>query len=235
ATGILTAILGLFIYAVVKENRRVIRWQKQRIKAEIETLEAERRRIAADLHDELGPMLSAIKMQVAHVEPGNAEETALLQKSGQQIDQVVQRFREISYNLMPNTLVRKGLFYALREYLEKMNGLNGLQIGWHYDEDIHLKPDQALNLYRLVQEIVHNTLKHAKATRLDIAIRKTGNGLHLSSYDNGIGFQFPKKGLIETDGLGLMNMISRAEVLGGELQVKTAPGQGTQFSMELKL
>ena len=128
-SSILIAIfVGYFIWSFVKQQRRVLRWQKARIKAEIEMLENERKRIATDLHDEIGPMLSAVKLQINHFEPIEESELAALEKSSTQIDHIIQRFRDISYNLLPNTLVRKGLVRASEEFVNKMQEVTPLKI-----------------------------------------------------------------------------------------------------------
>lgn len=120
AAVILMLIIAFFVISIVREHKKILKWQQARIRAEINTLEGERRRIAGDLHDELGPLLSAIKLQINHLEPVNAEETAVLEKSSEQIDSIIQRFREISYNLLPNTLVRKGFIKATEEFIGKL-------------------------------------------------------------------------------------------------------------------
>ena len=128
AAVILAGITGYFIYSIIRQKNHVLKWQQNRIRAEIETLENERRRIASDLHDELGPMLSAIKLQVNHIEPSDAMEKMIIDKSSQHIDEIVKRFREISYDLLPNTLVRKGVLKAAEEFFGKMNDAHPLKI-----------------------------------------------------------------------------------------------------------
>ena len=235
AAGILILILAYFIITIVREQRRVLRWQQERIKAEVETLEQERRRIAGDLHDELGPMLSAIKMQMNFLEPSDATEKAVLGKSSGQIDNVIQRFREISYNLMPNTLVRRGLVRAADEFIEKMSAVNGMEIVFNHSdpESIKLEPEQELNLFRMIQEITHNAMKHAQAKHLQIELKRESNGLLFQTRDDGVGFLYEEKSR-QSKGLGLMNLQSRAEILGGKLEVQTAPGKGTMYRVMLR-
>ncbi|MEJ7586384.1 MAG: histidine kinase [Ferruginibacter sp.] len=121
---IIGLIIIFFIFSIVREHKKVLKWQQARIAAEINILENERKRIAADLHDELGPILSAIKLQINHLEPEDETETAVLEKSSKQIDSVIQRFREISYDLLPNTLVRKGFIRATEEFIGKLELLH---------------------------------------------------------------------------------------------------------------
>jgi two-component system, NarL family, sensor kinase len=233
AVIVVALIIGFFIFAVVRQRRRIWQWQRARIAAEINTLESERKRIAGDLHDELGPMLSAIKLQINHLEPVNAAEAAILQKSSNQIDDIITRFREISYNLLPNTLVRKGFVKATHEFIGKTKNLHALQIEFS-SPDFSMAPQREVNLYRIVQEIIHNTIKHAQATKLIIQITQKGKNILLQTKDNGIGFNFSvKKG--QGKGMGLLSLQSRAELLGGQLLVHTKPGEGTIFEIEIPL
>lgn len=233
AAVIIALILGFFIYSVMRQQRRLSQWQQARIAAEITTLENERKRIAGDLHDELGPMLSAIKLQINHLEPTNNAEAAVLEKSSNQIDDIITRFREISYNLLPNTLVRKGFVKATHEFIGKLKNLHALQIAFN-SPDFSLTPEREVNLYRVVQEIIQNTLKHAQATQLTIRITKAGQGILLQTQDNGIGFNYSDKKQ-QGKGMGLLSLQSRAELLGGQLLVHTKPGEGTIFEIQIPL
>ena len=230
---IVTLIISFFIISIMREHKKVLKWQQARIAAEINTLENERKRIADDLHDELGPLLSAIKLQINHLEPTDETETAVLEKSSDQIDSIIQRFREISYDLLPNTLVRKGLIKATEEFISKLKPVHPLNISFTHC-DFTLAPEREINLYRILQEIIHNTVKHSKATALNISIQKTNKILMIKTTDDGVGFNYSEKTQIAS-GLGLLSVQSRAELLGGELLVTSEPGSGTIFEIEMPL
>lgn len=230
---ILILIISFFIISIVREHRKVMKWQQARIAAEVNTLENERKRIADDLHDELGPLLSAIKLQINHLEPTDETETAVLAKSSEQIDSIIQRFREISYDLLPNTLVRKGLVKATEEFISKLKPVHPLNISFTYC-DFTLLPEREINLYRILQEIIHNTVKHARATSLSISIQKQHKMLLIKTKDDGIGFNYSEKKQI-AKGLGLLSLHSRVELLGGQLIVTSQPGSSTIFEIEMPL
>jgi two-component system, NarL family, sensor kinase len=231
ASIIVAIIIIFFVYSIIVQQKKVVTWQQARIAAEINTLEAERKRIAGDLHDELGPMLSAIKLQINHLEPEDETETAVLEKSSKQIDNIIQRFREISYDLLPNTLVRKGFIKATHEYISKLKLLHPLEIDFNTN-DFSLMPEREVNLYRVIQEIMQNTIKHARATILNII--KKDKSIFLQTKDDGIGFNYSEKSL-EAKGVGLLSLQSRAQLLGGQLVVHTQPGSGTTFEIEIPL
>jgi signal transduction histidine kinase len=230
---IVTLIITFFIISIVRENKRVLKWQHDRIAAEINTLENERKRIADDLHDELGPLLSAIKLQINHLEPVDESESAALEKSNIQIDSIIQRFREISYDLLPNTLVRKGFITATEEFIGKVKPIYPLNIDFISDK-FTLSPEKELTLYRILQEIIHNTVKHARATQLTIQIHKKGKAIVLKTKDDGIGFNYTEKTQI-AHGLGLLSIHSRVELLGGDQTINSQPGEGTSFEIEIPL
>ncbi len=118
AAGVLGIILVYFVINIIRQQRKNLIFQKGKIQAEITTLENERRRIASDLHDDLGPLLSAVKLQINSVEVPDEEDRELIERSGMYIDNILSRIREISNNLMPQALSRKGLIIALQEFID---------------------------------------------------------------------------------------------------------------------
>jgi signal transduction histidine kinase len=234
-SALLGAIVIYFIWSFVRQQRRVMKWQQERISAEIETLENERKRIAEDLHDELGPMLSAIKLQINHLEPTDEFDQTILDKSSGQIDFIIERFRDISYNLLPNTLVRKGLKYAIEEYIYKMQRASNLAITFSGVNTIPLPQESEINLYRIVQEIVHNAVKHSRASVLKISLQfNKKNELVLTTEDNGVGFVNTKESE-KNNGLGLLNLSSRVDVLNGTIECISTPGLGTKYFIKIPL
>jgi two-component system, NarL family, sensor kinase len=232
-SSILAAFVFYFIFSITKRQKEVIKWKQTQLAAEIATLENERKRIAGDLHDELGPVLSAVRLQVNHLEPADETERIILQKSSSQIDEVIKRFREISYDLLPNTLVRKGLVKATEEFIGRMSEAYQLRIEFTSDE-VRLQPDREVNLYRILQEIIHNSVKHARATLLTIEMKVNGSQLHINTKDDGIGFNYEAM-KTNDGGLGMLNLQSRVEVLNGVLRIDTQPGKGTLFFIEIPI
>jgi signal transduction histidine kinase len=205
---------------------------KDKIQAEIDTLENERRRIASDLHDELGPLLSAVKLQINNIETATGEDQLLVAKSSGHIDSIIQKLREISNNLMPNTLLRKGLKNAVEELADTYKKLSALEIRFICEQEIRLDQNKEINIYRIVQEVLHNTIKHSGATLLLISLRKEENRVLLATSDNGKGFDYFLKSK-ELKGLGLRNLQSRTEVMGGELVCNSQPGKGVTYIFDL--
>lgn len=235
AVVVLTAILVFFIISIIRQQRRYHIINRQKINAEITTLENERKRIAADLHDEVGPLLSAVKLQINHLELPEDKQTAdLIQKSSNYIDEVIRKMREISNDLLPNILVRKGLPAAIQDYLGKLSSASNLKIDFQFVADSRIEQTIEVNMYRIVQEIVHNAVKHARAANLVIRLQMKDNQLRLSTEDDGIGFNMNDVANTK-NGLGLLNLQSRTEVMNGEFSFESQTGKGTKYLFEIPL
>ena len=227
-------ILSYFMFTAIRYQRRSMRMHKERIKAEIDTLENERKRIAADLHDELGPLLSAVKLQINNLETIDTADLQIIGKSSQYIDTIITKLREISNDLMPNTLLRKGLKNAIIEFIDNSQDAYRLPVKFICEQNLQLTQDKEINLYRIVQEITHNTLKHANATMLIIKISIQDDRLFLMTADNGVGFDYFSR-IRDNSGLGLRNLQSRTEVMGGDFSCVSTPEKGTAYTIEIPL
>ena len=111
-------IILYFVITMIRQQKKNLALQKTHILAELQAMEKERSRIAADLHDDLGPGLSSVRFQIDHARR-SGDETKQLAKASEQLDIYIERMREIAYNLMPSTLERKGLIPALEEFLDR--------------------------------------------------------------------------------------------------------------------
>jgi len=232
-TGIIIGtILVYFIISIIRHQRRNQALYKSKILAEITTLEKERSRMAADLHDELGPILSSVKLKTNCLDITAEEDKQQLKKINAHIDDIIKRMREISNDLMPSALLRKGLVAAVHEYISNISKPGNLDIDF-YNEDVPALPQQkTIHLYRILQEIIHNTIKHSKATKLLIELKTKNNKLIVLSRDNGTGFDHVNT-IKENSGLGLRNLLSRTEILNGEMFIDSKKGKGTEYIFEI--
>jgi two-component system, NarL family, sensor kinase len=233
---IVCAVVGViiiyFIVSIIRQQRRTVRLYKQSLLIEITTLEKERSRMASDLHDEVGPLLSAIKLRIGSLDISEEDEEEV-DKTNEQIDKLIKRMREISFDLMPTSLTRKGLAAALKEFIEYCSKNTILKINFQF-ADIRLTELQAINLYRIVQEIIHNTIKHAEASELLIELRQEKNKIILATRDNGKGFNYDEKSS-EATGLGLQNLLRRAEIISGKMFFESKKGKGTTYIFEVPI
>jgi two-component system, NarL family, sensor kinase len=230
---VLGTIIIYFIISIVRQHRRSLQLYKKSIHTEITTLEKERVRMAADLHDEVGPVLSSIKLRIGSVDVLSDEDQQEIEKTSFQIDNLIKRMREISFDLMPNSLIRKGLPEALNEFIDNCSKSGDLNIKFNY-EPVSLTQQQSINLYRIIQEVIHNTRKHAKARNLQIELKKEKQLMVLATNDDGVGFNYHDK-VKEGGGMGLHNLLSRTEMMGGKMFVDSKRGKGTTYIFEIPM
>lgn len=217
-------------------NEELARQKDIRSKAVIEAEEKERIRIAKDLHDGVGQLLSAAKLNLSSLEsklklsdPG--QETAL-KNALSLVDDSVKEVRTVSHNMMPNTLLKLGLASAVKEFITKIQGMPNLKVNLEIvGMDNRLEQEKETVLYRVIQEIVANIIKHAKASELTLQLIRDEKELSIVIEDNGVGFDTSKINSFE--GIGLKNIISRIEFINGTVHFDSTPGRGTNVIVEL--
>lgn len=225
--------IAYFIVSIIRQQRRVVKLYRENLLTEITTLEKERSRMASDLHDEIGPILSAIKLRINSLDIHDEEDQVEVDKTNTQLDNLIKRMREISFDLMPSSLTRKGFAAALNEFIDYVGKSSSLKIDFHYT-DIKLTQPQSVNLYRIIQEVIHNAVKHAQATQLDIELKTEKNLIVLSTKDNGRGFDYDVTSK-QASGLGLQNLLRRTEILNGKMYFESKKEKGTSYSFEIPI
>lgn len=211
--------------------------QEQSAKAVLEAEEEERQRIAKDLHDGVGQMMSAAKMNLSALESeikfSDKEQKDSLSKIIQLVDESCKEVRQVSHSMMPNVLMKKNLAAALTDFIDKLDKKK-LKIHF-YSEGLELRLDSNVEtvLYRVIQESVNNVLKHSGATELDISVTRDNEGIHATIEDNGRGFDTAEKEMRE--GIGLKNITTRVEYLKGTVDFDSAPGRGTVVGIFIPL
>jgi two-component system, NarL family, sensor kinase len=234
AAGVLGVVLLYFIITMIRQQRITQKLNREKIEAEILTLEKERQRVASDLHDDLGPVLSAIKFKINSVESKSEEDAELIRKASDYVDETIQRIRQIAFNLMPNTLTRKGLVAATEELIGKITESLPLNISYQLNPIPDISLQKSINLFRMVQEIIQNTVKHSGASELFIKLDSKDKNIVLTTEDNGKGFDHEKVN-DQNKGLGLRNLASRVEIMNGISAVETGPGKGVKYKFEIPI
>jgi two-component system, NarL family, sensor kinase len=240
---VLTSLLGYSYYhrrqlkQEAKMQAEILHQQEMATRAVLEAEEAERQRIAKDLHDGVGQMMSAAKMNLSAVESGlnlqTAEQKLAFENIILLVDDSCKEVRSVSHNMMPNALLKNNLAAAVREFIDK---LDQRVIKVHlYAQGLEERLDLNIEtiLYRVIQECVNNVIKHSGADTLDITIIKEPAELTATIEDNGNGFDTSDKEKFE--GIGLKNMRTRVEYLKGTIDVDSAPGHGTVVALHIPL
>lgn len=200
----------------------------------LEGQELERRRIAMEIHDGIGPLMSALKMNLGSIESELAPLEHQIQKrfdnSNKIIDDAAQDLRSISHNLIPRALFDFGLVDALTSLLEKIKYSTSTEVKLIVTGfDQRFDEVKELGLYRICQELISNSMKHAKAKNITIQLTKKNSRVLLMYEDDGQGFD-PAKA---TDGIGLLNIRNRAKAFAGEAIIDSHPGKGITATIEI--
>ena len=201
----------------------------------IKTEEKERSRIAKDLHDGLGPILSTIKLYNQWIQNPNkkTKQEYIIDKSTEAIEEAIKSLKEISINLSPHVLTNFGIVTAINSFIDKFTILGKVEIDFETNLSERLKePIIETTLYRVFTECVNNTIKYAKANKANISLNKYKNKIEMKYSDNGIGFDVNKE-LKKPRGLGLNNIINRIKSINGEVEIKSDNKTGTEINITL--
>lgn len=232
----LSLLLGIIIVyvfmSIIRYHRRYVQLQRKKILAEITIRENERKRIAGDLYDSLGPLLSAVKLNISSVDIESSADRVVLEKTGGYLDEIIGSLRRISHDLLPNTLERRGLLEAIRELTNQVRTRQPVNIQLYVASEIRVPKEKEIHIFRMIQEIVQNTIKHADANNLQIALSEEEDHLLCLIKDDGRGFDKDKV-LSGSAGLGLHSLESRCEILNGILTLESMPGAGTTYFIKI--
>lgn len=220
-----------------KLQKEIIHQQDLATKAVMNAEDNERKRMATHLHDGVGQLLSAVNMNVGVLDDYKSDDTnfsKILERTKNILDEAMTDVRTLSHQIMPNMLIKNSLSNALRDLIEKSNSpklhislkMEGLKD--NLDENIQIV------MYRIIQECINNTIKHAEAKSVNISVIQNENVIKSEIVDDGIGFN-PLKISSKSDGLGLENITSRIDYLKGKININSAEGKGTSIKVEIPL
>lgn len=240
-------ILSILFYRNYRQKQKL---QQQRI-VELETNqqltateavlkgeEQERTRLSRDLHDGLGSLLSGIKFSLQNIKQQvemTPENTQAFDRSLDMLDSSIHELRRVAHNMMPEALMKFGLDPALKDFCNDINQTGILNVTYQSIglEDEKIDQTIAITIYRIVQELINNTLKHAAAKQAIVQVTKSGNLLTVTVEDEGKGFDTAM--VNNTSGTGWLNIKHRIGFLKGNLDLHSEPGKGTSVLIELNL
>lgn len=247
--GMLVLTIGLIVF-IIFHQRKVIRYQmtlqkmeneqqKLLLNASIRLQEEERARIAADLHDDAGPLLATARLYL-NENMVNLDKNTQLQSiysAKQIIDDTIQLIRNISHSLMPPTLKNFGLESAVNDSFQKLSGSGNINASSRFhDYKERLAPENELIVYRVIQELVNNILKHSNASFIHLTQNSNGPKFYIRMHHDG-------KGMTQADfdrlaksaaGLGLKNIQSRLKVVQGKIFFEKDQSQ-TYYKVTIEL
>ena len=246
-SGVVLLLLGFLVFRNYQHTKQLQQKRIQELEAEkqLEATEAvlkgeeqERSRLARELHDGLGGMLSGIKYSFNTMK-GNLimtpENAQAFERSMDMLDSSIKEMRRVAHNMMPEALVKFGLDTALRDFCGDINRTGALEVNYQSlgMENARVEQTTAIAIYRIVQELINNTMKHAAAKTSIVQLSKTPQGINITVEDDGKGFD--PVILQSVKGIGWSSIQSRVEYLKGKLDIQSAPGKGTSVNLEFIL
>lgn len=231
-------VAGLFIF-IFNYRKRILMHENEKqllaLNSILKGQEEERSRMAKDLHDGVGSMLSSIKLNLSFL-TGNlslsTNDSFLFNKSLQQLDTAIAEMRRVAHNMMPEALLQLGLRDALQDFCDDINASKKVFVKFTVIGNIDLADkNMEVVLYRIVQELTNNALKHAEAKNILIQINRHSRGITVVVEDDGKGF-VPE---LTRKGAGLTNIESRIKFLKGAYDIQSDIGNGASITAEIPL
>ncbi|HET8574398.1 MAG TPA: sensor histidine kinase [Edaphocola sp.] len=250
---LLSGLIGALLYRnsrhrhyILKQNellhtRRISELEKEHqlvaMQSVLKGQEEERGRLAKDLHDGVGGLLSGVKLSLSTMK-GNvflSEESATaVERVLKQLDQSIAELRRVSHNMMPESLIKFGLGETIESYCAQINQNSALRVRFQsYGLEQRLDESSEIIIYRILQELLSNILKHADARQVLVQLIREAKRFDLTVEDDGKGFI--TDAVTAGNGAGLSNIRSRVAYLGGKLDIHSVPGQGTSVHIEIPL
>jgi signal transduction histidine kinase len=242
--GLCAALTAVFRLRVLE--RRSVEQRLLAVRAEQEmrqlsqrlvaTQEEERRHLSRELHDHVGQVLTALRMEIGRIDrsrpPNDQRLATAVAEAKQLVDKIFRTVRDLALGLRPSMLDDFGLRAALEWHIRDISRRYGVEVELTVEGNVDTLPDRYQTcVYRVVQEALTNCVRHAKARAIAASLRVQAHVLHISVTDDGVGFDLQAR----RDGLGLRGIEERVKELGGGLTIRTSPGGGTALAMQLPL
>lgn len=219
------------IMLLIRDNTEKINLEKASYLMAINAEEKERSSFSKELHDGLGPLLSTLKiyLEMYYSSPDDPE---IKKRINDTLAESITSVKEISNNLSPYILENLGLTKAVESFVDKLKYSKKIDINFSSDITERCKPEIEIAFFRIITELINNTLKHSHATTIDITLTQETEKIYLKYADNGEGFDFHEVQK-RKNGIGLLNLKSRIEKLGGNTEIITSPGNGFKMNVYL--
>jgi signal transduction histidine kinase len=199
--------------------------------------EHERKRISQDFHDDLGATFSAIKMYLQGITITSEKENLLLEKATKNVSDSITTIRSIMNDLYPVSLDKFGFEASLKELIDQINSAEQIRIIFICEiENLesHLLKENKIHIFRIIKEIINNTIKHSNSKALSIRFTKKERTILLETIDQGIGFNLNNT-LVNKSGNGLKNITHRVELMEGSIFIESEINKGVQYTIEIPI
>lgn len=237
---LLLSAIGYFLYLRQKQkNQEIVKkqlYEKQLFATIISTEDKERKRFASDLHDGLGPLLSSVKLYLSSLKNiEGSQKDEMIDYANKLIDESIRSVRIISNNIIPVELTEKGLIPSIISFRNKIQHSTNINIKINDNTNQQkLELSNELILYRVIQELINNSIKHSEADKISIKFNSTEKDFLINYKDNGKGFDIDKQ-LKEAEGIGLQNIYERIGSLQGDLEFTSSKENGTIVKIKIQV
>ena len=243
--GMLSLTVGIAVFIAVYQKRMLqeqekrrkieIEYQQKMIQSQIESQEKERKRIAADLHDSIGSLLWAAKLNIAFLGRSvqlNDDLKESYSETMDILDQSIESVKRISWELTPEAFRHSGLSSSIKELCTRLNG-KGQALVWKEEGDVVFwRNGRALMVFRIIQELVNNAVKHAHANTIWVEVNWKKDALIISVTDDGVGFALDDK---IKNGVGWWNITHRADKINAEIKISDSLQKGSSIKVNVPL
>jgi signal transduction histidine kinase len=246
-------IVGFLVYRNLRHRHQLAKQQDELQQQRIRELEKdkqlvavdsmlkgqedERSRLAKDLHDGLGGLLSGVKFSLSNMKDNlfiTPDNMAVFERSLDMLDTSIKELRRVAHNMMPEMLTKFGLDEALKEYCNTINATNLLLVKYQsIGMNTRVEKSAEIIIYRIIQELINNIMKHASATEAIVQLIKEEGRFNIIVEDNGKGFDTAM--VKNNQGAGLTSIQSRVDYLKGRLEIHSETGKGTLINIEFNI
>ena len=213
-------------------------FEQEIIKSQIEIYNQTLQGIAQELHDNIGQILTVVKIHLNNVEGSiqESEEKSSILQANLLVNQAIQDIRELSKSLNEDFIYDFGLSQSIAHELQRVEKTKQFKTSFIIQGDVYsLGNKREIVLFRIMQEIINNALKYSRASLLTVKLNYTNQNFSLEVSDNGVGFDLTdvQQNELKVSGSGLRNIIRRSEIIGGKCEIDSVPGNGTRISVQL--
>lgn len=230
--GFIAFIVLYFFIKIFRQHSRYIKLQQEKLNAEIAAAASERTAIATQLHNDLGPYLSSITMRLQLIESKQQDQ---IEDCTQAVAHCVKKIRAMTRVLSPISLHELSFQTAIKQYIKEFKVSEVMSIELIEKEQVNLLPEQDNHVYQILQEIIHNAIKHSKGKKLQIEISKEKNQLLIRTKDDGIGYDENEGKVANKITYGLLSIQNRVDFLKGSIVGSHQKGQGTKYNIRIPL
>jgi two-component system, NarL family, sensor kinase len=237
--GIFLALLlvGFIITMLVVYRRRHYQHQQELLNARLEIQENIFKNLSEEIHDNIGQELSVLKLTLSVISlKKEAEAEKFIMESRGMVNHIIAGISDLSKSLHTDRIIKIGIIEAVKFELEKIQKTNLFETSFNYaDVEFHINPNNEIFLFRIIQEILNNIIKHSKAKNINAELIYKEQSIIFTFTDDGVGFDVREtmQRPSPSRGIGLTSMVNRAKLVGGQLSVISQPGKGTRTVIEI--